>query len=365
MLLGLPETEQNLLKLVAELRSIPIAVAPLARQQHKFSTHLTSKTFTHGFSWFTFNKFSLTAFSVIMFISFGSLFYKTSTALPGEKLFGIKKSAEQFRVKFATTDIQKAYLKVQIAKKRVAEAEKLAQMGNSNPQLEFAIIKELSLATNSAVKEVENLPAKSLNSEKKPIVESLADVSQKEQTLISNLGTNSNPDLHDVITQSLINQTKVSAIKQSVAIATAEEAIASLSKTNGLIAISGEITQIHKNTINVEKTAFVITDATEITTPTGEPILFTDLKLTDQIAISGKKEKEDILATKIILADPKPLTGKVKGESTGQIEPDNTTTPKTLLTPSTEPSAQLPENIDPNSASVNFIFEDPKPQFTP
>jgi hypothetical protein len=363
MLLGLSETDKHILQLTAELQSIPIATVPVANKKHKFAS-LNLSAHAHSWSdWLAINKFSLTAFTLLMFVSLSGLFYKTTTALPGQKLFTLKKSAEQFRVKFATTDIQKAYLKVQIAKKRVAEAEKLAQMGNNNPQLELAVMKEISLATNSAVKEIENLPAKSLNSEKKPIIESLADVSEKEQTLISGL-TNASKDIDDVITQSLINQTKVSEIKQSVAIATAEEAIASLSKTNGLIAISGEITKLQKNKLNVEKTEFIITDTTEIIDNHGKSLLFSQLSLKNQIAISGKKEKDEIFATKIILANSNVETGEVKGENTGSTSIDNTTTPKTILKLESETTYE-PPLVDPNSASVNFIFEDPKPQFTP
>ncbi len=363
MLLGLSETDKHILQLTAELKSIPIATVPLANKKQKFAS-LTLSAHKHSWSsWFVVNKLSLTAFSMLMFLSLGGLFYKTTTALPGEKLFTLKKSAEQFRIKFATTDIQKAYLKVQIAKKRVAEAEKLAQMGNNNPQLELAVMKEISLATNSAVNEIENLSATSLNSEKKPIIDSLSDVSQKEQTLISSL-TPASKDIEDVIAQSLINQTRVSEIKQSVAIATAEEAIASLSKANGLIAISGEITKLQKNKLNVEKTEFIITEATEISDNQGKPVLFSQLNLKNQIAISGKKDKDEIIATKIILANSTLETGEVKGENTGSTAIDNTTTPKTILKLESETTYESPL-VDPNSASVNFIFEDPKPQFAP
>jgi hypothetical protein len=153
-------------------------------------------------------------------------------------------------------------------------------------------------------------------------------------------------------------------IKQSVAIATAEEAIASLSKANGLIAISGEITKLQKNKLNVEKTEFIITEATEISDNQGKPVLFSQLNLKNQIAISGKKDKDEIIATKIILANSTLETGEVKGENTGSTAIDNTTTPKTILKLESETTYESPL-VDPNSASVNFIFEDPKPQFAP
>lgn len=372
----LSETEKEILLLAAELKSIPILNPPQAAMRRKYA----QKTVEFPV-WKTFISFklawALAAFALI--ITTGGISYGVANALPGQKLFGLKKTAEQFRVKFAGSDIDRAYLQVQIAKKRVNEAEQLASEANQNPEQQLAAIKELSHATELAAKEVEGLSPKSIKESSRPLLASLEAVSQKEQDLISTLAVNekTKDGKEDVIALSLKNQIKVSAIKQSVEVATAEEAIATLSSGPDGVVISGQITQILADKLMVEKTAFVMDDETQILGFNGTELKPNDLKLQTKVAVSGKKTGGVLIALKITVletasddAQKQPADqpkGEVRGDNTEKIDL-NSTTPAGILRPiinNGESETQAQSLTNPNAATGNFIIEDPKPQYVP
>lgn len=374
---NLSKQEQEILLLMAELKSIPVLNPPKAALRRKYALQAVKqpilKTFIFSF------RLALTAAIVAMVSATGGLAYSAVKSLPGEKLFAIKKTAEQLRVKFATSDIQKAYLQVQIAKKRVEEAEKIvAQKENKDPKLELAALKELSFATELAAKQVGTLPPKTIKESPNALLASLEDVSQKEKNLVSSLtpAEDGNGGAEDVIALSLKNQSKVSAIKQSVEIAVAEEAVASLSSApDTTVVVSGQITQIAKNKLTVEKTVFVLNEQSAIADSSGHKLKPGELKLENKVAASGKKVENVLVALKITVLETaetsKPTQssnepeGEVKGENAVKPKP-NSTTPASILKPAAnEPKQEEESQINPNTATGSFIMEDPKPQFAP
>lgn len=369
-LLNLSKEEQEMLLLMAELKSIPVLNPPKAALRRKYALQAVK---TPAFKTFIFSfRLALTMAIVVML----SLAYSAVKSLPGEKLFAIKKTAEQLRVKFAASDIQKAYLQVQIAKKRVDEAQKIAAQGdNKDPKLELAALKELSHATELAARQVGTLPPKSIRESPNTLLASLEDVSQKEKDLVSSLtpAEDGNGGTEDVIALSLKNQSKVSAIKQSVEIAVAEEAIASLSSAPDTVVVSGQITQIAKNKITVEKTVFALNDQSVIVDASGHELKPSELKLGSKVAASGKKVENVLVALKITVletaetSEPTQSSNEPEGEVKGEnaVKP-NSTTPASILKPALNESPQEEESqINPNTATGSFIMEDPSPQFVP
>ncbi|MEK7617689.1 MAG: DUF5667 domain-containing protein [Patescibacteria group bacterium] len=358
-LLGLPEEDREIAVLAAELQSIPLLNAPHAKIRRKYA--LASEPIPLWKNLVFSFRYSI-GIAILLCVMFTSgIAYSTAGSLPGEKLFGLKKSAEQFRVKFALNGAQRAYLQLQIAKKRLNEAQQIVQ--NQNSEAAFLAISEVSKATEIAANEVQTLSPKSIKESSRPLLSSLEDVGKQEKDLVFQLSQNGSAQegKEDVIALSLKNQTRVSEIKRSVAISTAEEAIASLSSPDNAVTISGQITQIGKTSITVEKTTFFITEKTIISSSDEKIINPEDLKINAKVAVSGEKNQTQILALKVaVLEKSEELAGEVKGETT-QTHAPNSTTPSSILSPSNEES----DSEKANQATGSFIIEDPSPQFFP
>ena len=372
-LLEFPEQQQEAVLLAVALKSIPIINPPRAVQRRKYEAQTEAMPAFAFSSLFHFRFIASTAVVVFMVLG-GGFAYVTFHSLPGQTLFSVKKSAEQFRVKFASNDIQRAYLQVQIAKKRVAEAEKLAASDNNDPELALAALKEVTQATETASKEVKTLTAKDIKASEDPLLAALEDVSKKEKDLVAGITPdNQTQDQQDVIALSLRNQTRVSEIKQAVETATAEEAITSLSSGLGTVVVSGQITQVNKNSFTIEKTQFIFGEKTEVVSQDGEKLPFESLKIEAKAAATGKKTDGKLIALKLTVFDvpqkegtAEEAAGEVKGEATEADKPTSTT-PDTILKPILDeaPVGGEAAEANPNSATGGYIIEDPNPQFVP
>ena len=358
-LLEFPEQQQEAVLLAVALKSIPIINPPRAVQRRKYEAQTEAMPAFAFSSLFHFRFIASTAVVVFMVLG-GGFAYVTFHSLPGQTLFSVKKSAEQFRV--------------QIAKKRVAEAEKLAASDNNDPELALAALKEVTQATETASKEVKTLTAKDIKASEDPLLAALEDVSKKEKDLVAGITPdNQTQDQQDVIALSLRNQTRVSEIKQAVETATAEEAITSLSSGLGTVVVSGQITQVNKNSFTIEKTQFIFGEKTEVVSQDGEKLPFESLKIEAKAAATGKKTDGKLIALKLTVFDVSQkegaadeTEGEVKGEAT-EADKQNSTTPDTILNPISDDASAGSEatEANPNSATGGYIIEDPKPQFVP
>ena len=381
LLLGLTQTEKDIVFLASELKSIPVLIPPQAQMRRKYAATearipLTWKHFIFSF------KFGGIAAACFLIITTGSIAFSAAGSLPGEKLFSIKKTAEQLRVKFATSDIQKAYLQVQIAKKRVAEAQKVfAVEEKHSPGSELAALKELSQATELAAKKVETLSPKTIRDSEKALLASLEDVSQKEKDLVSSLaaGNENENGKEDVIALSLKNQIRISEIKQSVVAASTEETVANLSNDLSEVLISGQIPQIGNSSVTVEKTVFITDEKTVFASQNGKPLSQALLKLEAKVAVTGKKipasakatadGENKLMAIKITVFEESinknEDSEEVKDETT-EADDLNSSTPSSILKPLLKDEGSADQSSEnPNQASGNVIFENPFPQFVP
>ncbi len=363
-ILSMSSEEKEWAQILKSLSSIRAATPALAASRRKYLAQKPSV----GFGW---NLEFLKVFNFIPAVAIcaglllvGGFTYATANSLPGQKLFEIKKSAEQFRVKFAGDKIQRAYLQVQIAKKRVAEAQKLASLPGDNTGQKLAAIKEVSKATQQAAEEVNTLSRESITSANPELLNSLEEVGKKEQALISDIAQND--DTKDVIALSLKNQTRISEIKQSVEITTAEAALTNLLGSEDSVTLSGQITKIEKDGLQVEKTSFAVNASTTLISADGKNLNFSELKIGEKVAVTGKKSGTKIIALKLSALgrteDPAPAA---TSSPESQKQPDTTTSPESLLKPAPKIRDELQEEskINPNNAVGGFIIEDPLPQY--
>lgn len=326
--------------------------SPILRQ--KYLTLITTKNNLNFFNIFQTHYVwsGVLAFSILLIASF-SVF--TAQSLPGQTLFNVKKSAEQFRIKFATNNIQKAYLQVELAKKRVKEAEKVFNE-NSSPELQIVAFNEISKATEQATKQIETIKSIDKSELGKTLISSLEDLSKKEENLAESLPENS-PD--DVIAFSLKNRQRVSELKQAVSISSAESALTNLTESPDLIFISGKISNISNNSISVEKTIFSISKNTAIIDSENNQIQIDQIKIGDNVVINGEKNAEEIIAVKIVINFLKQNSNEgVKGANTL-----NSTTPPSLIEEEVDPKNNTQQ--DSNQVKGNYIFEDPNPKYSP
>ena len=365
MLLGLEKNDQDLLLLAAELKTIPVIAPPVAIMRKKYAEQKTGVPFFRNSFWVSYKFTTVLAGLVLMLL--GGFSYTTANSLPGQKLFSVKKSAEQFRIKFASGDAQRAYLQVQIAKKRVNEAEKLVALGNSDPELALVALKEVAQATETASKEVETLTPKDIKNSENPLLSALEDVSRKEKNLVSNISSSEETqNKQDVIAMSLKNQSRISEIIQAVETATAEEAITTLTANPNTVLVSGQITLVGKDSVTVEKTLFLLGLNTEILSQAGEKLTINELKAKAKAAVSGKKLDNKLIAEKITVFDTEILEpeAEVKGETTASSTTSTTT--ESIIQPQTPVSdGEKTQETNPNQAVGSFIYEDPSPQYAP
>ncbi|MBI3232303.1 MAG: hypothetical protein HYZ51_04470 [Candidatus Doudnabacteria bacterium] len=372
-LLDLPKEEKALILLAAQLKAIPVFNPPRAETRRKYTAVAETAPFWQNTIFSL--RFAVGAAVFFLVLIGTGLGYSTANSLPGQKLFGLKKSAEQFRVKFASSNMKKAYLQVQIAKKRVAEAQKIiaSDSRNLDSKTQIIALKELSEATEQAEMGVGTLSPQIIREGSEPLLASLEDIGTKERNLVSVLETKETTadGREDVIALSLKNQFKISEIKQSVEVATAEEAIASLSLSQDTVAISGQVTQIGDSKITVEKTTFILDEKTLITDQDSKKLQLSSLKPKSKVAVSGKKTEKALIALKItFLSGPETnqqtqeeSKGEVKGAADNQEGALNSTAAETILNSPVLPNQPTtePKQENPNSAAGTFIIEDPNP----
>ena len=200
-LLGLPEEDREIAVLAAELQSIPLLNAPHAKIRRKYA--LASEPIPLWKNLVFSFRYSI-GIAILLCVMFTSgIAYSTAGSLPGEKTFGLKKSAEQFRVKFALNGAQRAYLQLQIAKKRLNEAQQIVQ--NQNSEAAFWLF--LKYPKPQKLPQMKSKPfrPKSIKESSRPLLSSLEDVGKQEKDLVFQLSQNGSAQegKEDVIALSL------------------------------------------------------------------------------------------------------------------------------------------------------------------
>jgi hypothetical protein len=302
--------------------------------------------------------------------------FATSRSVAGDRLFALKKTTEQFRLKFATSEAAKASLQVAFVNNRLNEAEFILNNPNSDSDTRQAALNELMSETQNTINVV-SAAAKdnSLKQNGTPIVDSLAAITKKQQALLNKIKPDSKNPLaaKSALETAKENVSKVAEIQNYIQAASNEQVMANLDASPNSVIISGSITQLSKDNVTVEKTSFTISDSTVIKNAANDPADINTLRVNDKIKLLGHKTDKQLFADQIYLIapdtqnPPAPDTNlEQKDQSATDKTPNDSSTPQSILTVPDKDNlgagieAVAPAN--PNTASGGSIPEDPAPQ---
>ena len=321
-------------------------------------------------AWLHVSKFVGVSASVALLISaVGVTAYVGLHSAPGQTLFAVKKSAEQARLLLAYDQADKANLQVSIAQQRLSAAQQIFNDPNSNVEQKKAALTELTQQTSTAVAEVDNVTQKDPTSEQThPLVQSLESINKQQKTLLAQIqpDTQIKDDASVALKTADANTAKISAIKESIAIANNDQSLAQLAANPDSVAILGSVSQISSTGITVEKTKFTVTASTTIKDTQGNTVSLNDLAPKFKVNIVGLQDHNNLIAQQILVTST--TTADTASSTTqGEVKGDSTTTATSIL--NNIKKLELPKDDATTSSSTSntaigsFILEDPAPQF--
>ncbi len=362
-----------LLDLSIALFAMPKNIVPTPLMQHKYLTQTAKNAWL---TWLHVSKFAGVSMSLILLLSaFTVTGYKALISAPGQKFFAIKQTAEKFQVLLAYNQNEKASLQIEIAKKRLTEAENIFNNPSSNNEEKTAALSELSKQTSTAIAQVSSVTKNNPSPEQShPLINSLSSITREQKTLLSTIKPDAdiNTAANNAISLLKENSAKLTEIKLSVAIANNDQTLAKLTSDPDSVAVLGQITQIGSNQITVEKTAFQITAQTIIWDTTGTIVKIGDLLPKMKVNVVGKKNSGEATAMQIFMAQTDLIKPEVKGEETlVPVETPKSPTASPTPTSLTKPSfgtvdlnnSETQADTEKNTATVSAIFEPSDPQF--
>ena len=356
-----------LLSLSTELFAMPKNTVPTPLMQRRYAS---AKVKSWWLTWAHIPKFAGVSMSIMLLLSaFTVVGYQTSKSSPGQALFQVKKFAERSRLILASSQDAKASLQIQIAQKRLNEAQEIFNNPDSNVEQKKAALNELSDQTSTAIAEVNTAAKNNPSSDKNPpLLTSLDSIAHDQQDLLTDIKPDSQikTAANTALKTLTANTVKISEIKQSVAAAGNEQTLAKLNADPNSVVILGEINKISPQQITVEKTVFIFTSQTVIKNAEGKLVDLKDLNEKSKVNIIGIKNQNNLLAQQILVISPE---GQVKDAST---ENPNAAASKTAtgvpaslkknLEGSQESSSTASSSLpDLNTAVGSVIFEDPSP----
>lgn len=182
------------LELAVRLSKIPKATIPQPAMQRKYAT-LPVKT-----AWYLslhVSRFATVSMSAILLVSAGfGTGYIAWNSLPGQPLFAMKKNAEQLRIKFAGTQIEKTSLQVALSKKRLTEARQAIQDPSINTEVAQASIKELEKQTKTTLDTAKAIANEADGSKQAgSIITSLELLAKEQEGLVKDAQTDGKKDV--------------------------------------------------------------------------------------------------------------------------------------------------------------------------
>lgn len=364
-----------LLDISSVLLSVPKNIVPTPLMRKKYAS-APVKSF--WLAWLHVSKFAGASIGAMLLISaFSVTAYQASKSTPGKALFSLRQGEENLRLVLAGSQSQKASLRVDIAQQRLNDAKEIFNDPKSNEQQKTAAITALSEQTTSAIAEV-NTAAKAdpKSAVNHPLLNSLDNITKEQKTLLSGITPEGQiKTAADTALETLNNNTaKLSAIRQSVAIAASnQDALASLNANVNSVAAFGEISEAHASKITVEQITFGIGSQTIIKDIAGNSLLASALKKGDKVNVVGIKNQSTLVAQQILVtnqqsADSEAGQGQVKPADTANTATSASSSLASIKKPATNATSSAATNTttlqtDPNKAWGLFMFEDPTPQF--
>ncbi len=354
------------LQIAQLLSNIPKANIPTPTKQYRYAQKVS--VFTKFVEFISSHRIAVTA-AMFAFIITGTYsgYHAAENSLPGDKLYGIKLIGEEARINLTFDQDKVANLHLALAEKRLDETKRVIEI--NNPEQEAAAIVALTTQTEktfSAVSEIATAKAVSQNDSR--LLDNLVAINKEQKSVLENASRSESTKESAEVALSATKQTGKSLAK---IIATVNEQ--ALLDLPNKISITGTINSYGKNKLVIEKSTFVVNDATVVIGSTGELVVDRFDKIEGKVTVIGTKDNDSILAKKIIIidgstslaSDKTPTKGEVKGVTTTkpEVKPTTTNTPNTTTTPS-EPV----DNISPQKPSqtqAGFIIEPSEQQYVP
>ncbi len=345
------------LRVVAELKSIPISMPPAPAMRYKFAQ---KQSFWEKFS-FSFGMYKFAAVPLAMALVIGSgysVIHASENSLPGEKLYGVKLATEKARLQFTFDETKQASLHFELAKKRLNEARAVITL--NNPSQEAAALNALEAQTEKTFAVASQLAAnKAVSDNDQTLLDSLVAINKEKKDVLKEAVQSS--EVKEAAETALNNSKEIDKDLARLIAAVSEQSLLDLPNK---ISVTGVVSNFGRTTVTVEKNQFVYNSETQVISQDGEAI--TDFaSLSGQVAVIGTRSNNSLIAKKIVVIDP---------EATIAAEPTTATTstpPRTVTaaqpvepapTSSTEETTE-PEVPKTNEATAGFIVEPSTQQY--
>lgn len=356
VLLDFPDQAKELeplLETLSLLVSLPKNISPEPAMQRKYILAPARRLWL---GWLPFSRLATISTSVMLLATvFLGTGYAANQSLPGDRLFQLKKTSEQLRMKMTTSPEGKISLQVEINKKRLTEAETVLKDPERDAKSEKAALTELASATRHTIEAVDKAAKESHSLAKKQdttIVASLENITAQQQELLKQLSPQHETDSEAQIAleTSQENIAKIAEIKKYIEAAGNEQSLATLEQNPATLTATGTISRVSKNSITVENTTFAIDGKTIIKNEFNDTVKVGELQLKAKATVIGDRIGDTLLATQIKI---------VKNADTPESEAPSTTKPSLKRLP---PNKEIVETPPANTAIGGFIPEDPAPQ---
>ncbi|HYV33572.1 MAG TPA: DUF5667 domain-containing protein [Candidatus Limnocylindria bacterium] len=347
-----------LLEISSLLLSVPKNIVPTPQIQRKYAV---AKAKSLWLTWAHIPKLAGVTMSIMLLLSaFAVMGYQTLNSSPGQTLFAVKKSAEKLQLILALNQDQKASVQIQIAQKRLSEAQEIFNNPSSGADQKTAALTELTDQTNTAVAEVTTAAKNNPSSDKNhPLLNSLDSITHDQENLLAEIKPDSQIKVAANTALQSLNETtaKISEIKQSVAAADNSQTLAKLKADPNSVSVLGNVNKISKEKITVDDSVFTLIPQTIIQDQDGKTLSLDSLTEKTKVNVIGLKNQNNLVAQQIVVIASESAEPEVKDATTA------TASLSTLKQPSEESqgnsSSTSPALPDSNSAVGSVIFEAP------
>ncbi len=314
-----------------------------------YKRHLYSEAVTKGWFWSAVAYYRIAAIPialVVVLIGGNVLANQTSSSLPGDTLYSLKRATEEARLTFTRDQEKIAVIHVELMQKRLNEVRQAAQSGNAEAETAaIAALQSQSAKTFAQAGPIAT--ANAISKQDSTLLDTLVAVNKQQKDVLTELG---DPAASTALNENIKTDQALAKI-----VATVNDQV--LIDAPNKVSVTGNITYFYKNYITVENNTFAMDEQTVITASTGETVDASTIKMpVGRASITGIKTENGVLVAKQISLLPAD-TGEVKGA---------TTTTKPVVKPK-EPAVQPDTTIepvtDPNQATGSFIVEPSAPQY--
>lgn len=317
---NIQEELASMLALVSQVSTLPKKHVPTPTKRRFYLEHQQNRSFaTQFFS--SFRMLSAVLASIVILISGTS--FAAANSLPGETLFSLKKSFQQFRLTITSNPEKRADLQLEFAVQRLQDAKQA--LSENDSEKSKAAIAELQTQTKAALKEVK--VAVAISSNNTGIIEKAETIAKSQNTLVAQ------SDTQGALENEEQTKTALHEIKKIVAAAN-EESNAVINPA-AKVETSGKVKSIKDNTLVVGINTFQILNSTETFNKDGGLLTASDIQVGDTVKILAHlKGQENIADTITVISTAqaeKAAAEKAKEEKPKTLIPEAKTFPDPIV----------------------------------